>query len=190
MVSASASASAAADRSLAPGASRLDAAEAKRRAARVRLVLTDCDGVLTDTGVYYGDAGEVLKRFSIRDGMGVERLRNAGVVTSIITGETSPSVERRAEKLKLPRIYLGIKDKVATLDEVANDAGVALDEIAFIGDDVNDAGLFRALAERGLTGAPLDAMPAAIDLAHYRATAPGGHGAFRDFAEWILAGRS
>jgi 3-deoxy-D-manno-octulosonate 8-phosphate phosphatase (KDO 8-P phosphatase) len=79
----------------------LPLAEARRRARKTRLVLTDSDGVLTDNGVYYGEHGEVLKRFSIRDGMGVERLRNAGIATGIITGEKSPSVRARAEKLRI-----------------------------------------------------------------------------------------
>ena len=72
----------------------------RARAARIRLVLTDCDGVLTDGGVYYGAEGELMKRFHIRDGMGTQRLRLAGIETGIITGELSPSVKKRAEKLR------------------------------------------------------------------------------------------
>ena len=77
---------------------RLTVQEARRRAAKIKLVLTDCDGVLTDGGVYYGATGEALKRFSIRDGMGVERLRNAGIETGIVSGEESPSLLARARK--------------------------------------------------------------------------------------------
>ena len=77
-------------------------------------MLTDCDGVLTDGGVYYGENGEVLKKFNIRDGMGVERLRKlVNVETGIITGEVSPSVQKRADKLKITELHLGIKDKPA-----------------------------------------------------------------------------
>src|SRR5579872_1241422 len=82
----------------------------------IKLVLTDCDGVLTDAGVYYGESGEQLKKFNIRDGMAVERMRNlAKVDTGIITGELSPSVTKRAEKLKINELHLGAKDKPAVL---------------------------------------------------------------------------
>ncbi len=93
----------------------------KSKILKVKLLLTDCDGVLTDTGVYYSDKGEELKRFSIRDGMGVERLRNLlQIETGIVTGELSGSVRKRAEKLKIQELHLGIKDKVAVLTEILN----------------------------------------------------------------------
>jgi 3-deoxy-D-manno-octulosonate 8-phosphate phosphatase (KDO 8-P phosphatase) len=164
----------------------LSLSEAKRRAVRTRLVLTDSDGVLTDNGVYYGPRGEVLKRFSIRDGMGVERLRNAGIATGIITGEKSPSVRKRADKLRITLLYLGIKDKGAALERVARDSGLGLDQMAFIGDDVNDRAALDAVGKAGLTGAPADGMPEVVRAVHYRCRVNGGHGAFRDFAEWIL----
>src|SRR5579859_4945173 len=111
----------------------------KAKARRIKLLLTDVDGVLTDNGVYYGEDGEVLKRFSIRDGMGVERLRKlCGIETGIVTGELSPSVARRAEKLNIAHLYLGVKDKRARLLEIMEATGLGWDEIAFIGDDVND----------------------------------------------------
>jgi 3-deoxy-D-manno-octulosonate 8-phosphate phosphatase (KDO 8-P phosphatase) len=161
-------------------------AEAKRRARRTKLVLTDSDGVLTDNGVYYGENGEVLKRFSIRDGMGVERLRNAGIATGIITGEQSPSVKARAAKLRIDLLYLGVKDKAAALERAMRDAGVALEQTAFIGDDVNDKAALDAVGKVGLTAAPFDGMPEVVRSVHYKCRAPAGYGAFRDFAEWIL----
>lgn len=164
----------------------LPLAEARRRARKTRLVLTDSDGVLTDNGVYYGEHGEVLKRFSIRDGMGVERLRNAGIATGIITGEKSPSVRARAEKLRIELLYLGVKDKRAALERVLQEAGVGIEQAAFIGDDVNDGAVLDAVGKAGLTASPLDGMPDIVRRVHYRCRAPGGYGAFRDFAEWIL----
>jgi 3-deoxy-D-manno-octulosonate 8-phosphate phosphatase (KDO 8-P phosphatase) len=164
----------------------LPLAEAKRRAARTKLVLTDSDGVLTDNGVYYGARGEVLKRFSIRDGMGVERLRNAGIATGIITGESSPSVRARAAKLRIELLYLGVKDKAAALEGVLRDAGVGMEQTAFIGDDVNDQAALDRVGRAGLTAAPRDGMPDVVRTVHYRCRVEGGHGAFRDFAEWIL----
>ena len=169
---------------------KLSAEELHRRAARLRLVLTDSDGVLTDTGVYYSERGEELKRFSIRDGMGVERLRNAGVETGIVTGERSPSVLRRAEKLGLRHVLLGVKDKLGAVQALCAEQGLTLDEVAFIGDDVNDLEILTALGSHGLTAAPADALPSVLGVVSHVCSAPGGHGAFRDFAEWILGHRA
>ncbi len=152
----------------------------------IRLVLTDVDGVLTDGGVYYGAEGEVMKRFDIRDGMGVVRLRDAGIETGIITGERSPSVTRRAEKLKIERVILGCDDKRTALDAILAEGIYTIDQIAYIGDDVNDLAIMRALP---LTAAPADALPQIQGIADYICQNPGGHGAFREFAEMILAAR-
>jgi 3-deoxy-D-manno-octulosonate 8-phosphate phosphatase (KDO 8-P phosphatase) len=160
--------------------------ELAARARRLGLVLTDSDGVLTDGGVYYSESGEALRRFSVRDGMGIERLRASGVATAIITREQSQHVARRAEKLRLPYVLLGVHDKAAYLPAVLHATGLPLESLAFIGDDVNDLGLLAAIGERGLTAAPADAMPEVAAACHYRCAARGGFGAFRDFAEWIL----
>jgi len=164
--------------------------ELSRRAAQIRLVLTDSDGVLTDTGVYYSERGEELKRFSIRDGMGVERLRNAGVETGIVTGEQSPSVLRRAEKLGLRHVLLGVKDKLGAVRTLCAEQGLTLAEVGFIGDDVNDLEVLHVLTAQGLTAAPADALPSVLGAVIHVCSAPGGHGAFRDFAEWILGHRA
>jgi 3-deoxy-D-manno-octulosonate 8-phosphate phosphatase (KDO 8-P phosphatase) len=156
------------------------------RARRVRLLLTDCDGVLTDGSVYVSEHGEALKRFSLRDGMGVERLREDGIETAIVTRERSPIVARRAEKLRLALHFEGVLDKAAELPRILEAAGVAPAEVAFIGDDVNDLGLLRAVAGEGLAAAPADAWPEVSEAVHYVCRARGGDGAFRELAEWIL----
>ncbi len=163
--------------------------EARKRANRITLVLTDVDGVLTDTGVYYSGDGEELKRFSIRDGMGMDLLRAMGIETAMITREDSPRVAARSKKLGLPYYFAGIMDKRAFLPELLKATGRSVEELAYIGDDVNDVDIMAAISERGLTGCPLDAMPAAKAVAHYVAKAPGGQGGFRDFAEWIMKHR-
>jgi 3-deoxy-D-manno-octulosonate 8-phosphate phosphatase (KDO 8-P phosphatase) len=168
----------------------LSPAETRRRALKIRLVLTDNDGVLTDTGVYYNEQGEAFKRFSIRDGMGVELLRRDGIETAIITSETSPSVARRAEKLRMPHLFLGIKDKEAHLGTILSQTGLSPEHLAYIGDDVNDLLIIRTIGIAGLTAAPADAMPVIAAEVQYVCKAPGGHGAFRDFAEWILRNRT
>jgi len=165
---------------------RLTQKELRTRAAAVRLVLTDNDGVLTDAGVYYGPTGEVFKRFSIRDGMAVRLLREAGIETAIITGETSPSIRRRAEKLKMRFLYLGIEDKLMQLRNILASTKLSAHEIAYIGDDVNDLGIIEAVRASGLTGAPADAMPRVARAVHYHCAAAGGRGAFREFADWLI----
>lgn len=160
--------------------------ELKRRARRIRLVLTDNDGVLTDAGVYYSADGEALKRFSIRDGMGVMLLRRSGIETAIITSEMSESVRRRAEKLEMPFLYLGVKEKHKHLDAILNETRLSLQQVAYIGDDVNDLEIMKVIAGSGITATPADGMPVIQKLAHYRCKQSGGHGAFRDFAEWLL----
>lgn len=165
---------------------RLSPAELKRRARRIRLVLTDNDGVLTDAGVYYSAEGEEFKRFSIRDGMGVMLLRRAGIETAIITSEMSESVRRRAEKLEMPFLYLGVKEKHRHLDTILGETRLSLDQVAYIGDDVNDLEIMKIVGGNGLTATPADGLPLIQRLSHYRCKQSGGHGAFRDFAEWLL----
>lgn len=159
----------------------------KEKASKIKLLLTDCDGVLTDGGVYYGENGEVLKRFDIRDGMGVERLKNlANVETGIITGEVSPSVKMRAEKLKITELHLGIKDKLSLLASILERKNLQPDEVAYIGDDVNDLDIMQCI---GLSACPADAMVFNRNIADYVCENKGGHGAFREFAELIIAAK-
>lgn len=167
--------------------SALNTAELMERACRIKLVLTDCDGVLTDGGVYYSELGERLKRFNIRDGMGVERLRRlAGIETGIVSGELSPSVPVRAEKLGITECHLGTKDKAATVLSILKRRGLTGDQVAYIGDDVNDLPAFTVA---GLTGCPGDAEEEVKAVADVVLVRPGGYGAFREFAELLLQSR-
>lgn len=167
---------------------RPSAVELTNRARAIRFLLTDCDGVMTDNGVYYSVAGEELKRFSIRDGMGVERLRKfAAVDVGIITGEHSGPVQRRAEKLGITELHLGIKDKTAVLREILSRHSLIPEQIAYIGDDTNDIEIMRLV---GLAACPVDATPFAQEVAHYVCPNRGGYGAFRDIAELIIAART
>jgi 3-deoxy-D-manno-octulosonate 8-phosphate phosphatase (KDO 8-P phosphatase) len=167
--------------------------EIRARAGGIRLVVTDVDGVLTDATVLYSERGEELKAFSLRDGMGVERLRAAGIQTAFLTRERTGFPTARAAKLGVSLVYTGVLDKRAFLGTMANLSGCAASEMAYIGDDDNDVTLMRAIVEQGgLSGAPADAFETARAAAVYTTGAAGGHGAFREFAEWILAlrGRS
>jgi YrbI family 3-deoxy-D-manno-octulosonate 8-phosphate phosphatase len=150
----------------------------------IKLVLTDNDGVLTDSGVYYSENGEELKRFSIRDGMGVARLRQlADVDTGIITGENSIPVKKRAEKLNIVELYLDVQDKYAVLKAILKRKDLQPKEIAYIGDDSND---MEVIKEVGLSACPSDAMDFVKKEVDYVCDLPGGHGAFREFAELII----
>lgn len=154
------------------------------KARQIRLLLTDCDGVLTDGGVYYSAQGEEMKRYSIRDGMGVERVRKfANVDVGIITGERSGSLQRRAEKLKITELHLGIRDKIGTLESILAKHGLTWSQIAYIGDDTNDVEVMKRV---GLAASPADGTRFAKETADYICPSNGGHGAFRDFAELII----
>lgn len=156
----------------------------EEKAKRIKLVLTDNDGVLTDTGVYFSKNGEEFKRFSIRDGMGVERLRKINIATGIITGETSGSVKERAAKLEITELYIGVKHKHLILDEILKKNNLLPENIAFIGDDFNDIKLIKKV---GLSASPSDGMDDIREMVDYVCKNKGGNGAFREFAELIIA---
>lgn len=160
----------------------------KEKLEKIKLVLTDNDGVLTDTGVYYSANGEELKRFSIRDGMGIERLRKyANVETIIITGEESGAVRSRAEKLKMKEYYLGAKKKEEVLLEILKKHNLTVDEIAFVGDDSNDVEIMKLV---GFKATPSDGMNFIKEIADYICENKGGNGAFREVAELIISFKS
>ena len=112
-----------------------------------KLVITDIDGVWTDGGMYYTAEGDVMKRFSVKDGWGVIFLRELDIPVAIMTGENTQIVQKRADKLKIDYCYLGVKDKVAQAEELCRELGISLSEVAFIGDDLND---FATVASGGL----------------------------------------
>lgn len=159
--------------------------DATRRAARVTFVLTDCDGVLTDGTVYCGAAGEDLLRFSRRDGLGIERLTAAGIPTAIVTRERSPIVAKRAEKLGI-EVYAGVRDKHAWLEIWLQERERQHAELAYMGDDLNDLPALEAIRPHGLVAAPSDAEPLVARAVHFVSSRPGGLGAFREFADFIL----
>ncbi len=154
------------------------------KAKKVKLLITDCDGVLTDGGVYYSINGEEMKRFSLRDGMGTERLRKyVNVDTGIVTGENSIIVRRRATKLDIKELYLNIKDKVKCVNEICQKLNLDLSEIAYIGDDTNDLEIMKLV---GLSACPSDAISFVKEIADYITENKGGNGAYREFAELII----
>jgi len=164
----------------------LSEAEIIARLARVRLLALDVDGTLTDGTVTFDDAGRESKRFHIHDGLGIVLARFVGLETAWITGRTSPVVERRARELGVPYLLQGVRDKGIALAELAIRSQISLENIGFMGDDLNDLPALR-LAAAAL--APANAVPEVLAAAHYVAQQPGGHGAVRDALTTILRAR-
>ena len=144
----------------------------------------DVDGVLTDAGMYYTESGDELKKFNTRDGMGIKMLQAVGFVTAFITREKTAIVERRGQKLAVPEVHQGVDDKLAVLTTLAQKYGFSFDQVAYIGDDVNDLDALRAV---GFSAAPADAMPTVLKAVHYICVKKGGEGAVRELADLILA---
>ncbi len=157
--------------------------EVRERARRIRLLAMDVDGVLTDGGMYYGENGEELKKFNTRDGQGVALVREAGLKTAILTRESTPIVTRRAAKLRVDDVQMGVLDKLTALRGIAERHRLGLDEVAYIGDDVND---YELLCHVGLAVAVRDATRLPKSVAHYVTEAKGGEGAVRELCELIL----
>ena len=151
----------------------------------IKLFLTDVDGVLTDAGMYYTEQGDEIKKFNTRDGKGFELLRNAGVKTGIITSENTTIVSNRAKKLKVDFLFQGAgNDKFKIISKLSTDENISLDEIAYIGDDVND---FELLSNVGLAACPKDAVDAIKGINNIIILdAKGGFGAVREYVERIL----
>lgn len=149
-----------------------------------KLVITDIDGVWTDGGMYYTAEGDVMKRFCVKDGWGVIFLRKLGIPVAIMTGENTQIVQKRADKLKIARCYLGVKDKVAQAEELCRELGIGLDEVAFIGDDLNDLPLLRKV---GFSASPVNTPDYVKREVQYVTRTHGGQGAFREFVEKLLA---
>lgn len=157
--------------------------ELRQRAAKIKWFFCDIDGTLTDGGVYYSPEGELLKRFSLRDGTGFFLLKLAGIKTGFITSENSPIVEQRAKKLKIDKYIWGTHKKMEAMKEFVASKGISLENIAFIGDELNDVKLLRSC---GLGFAVADADHRTKDASHFVCSHNGGHGAFREAVESLL----
>lgn len=157
--------------------------EVQQRAAHIKLLMMDCDGVLTDGRIWLFENGEEQKGFHTRDGLGIELLHRAGLRSGIISGRTSSAVEDRAKGLGMSFLVQGCVDKENAFAETLAQAGVTKEEVAFIGDDLNDIPL---MVQSGLGVAVADAAPETRAQAHYVTTVVGGYGAVREVVELIL----
>jgi YrbI family 3-deoxy-D-manno-octulosonate 8-phosphate phosphatase len=157
--------------------------DVRARARKIRLVAMDVDGVLTDAGMYYTESGDELKKFNTRDGMGVALVREAGLKTAILTRESTRLVERRGAKLRIDHIFVGVTDKLTCMRTLLGELGLTLEQVAYIGDDVND---YELLCHVGLAAAVRDASRLPKSVAHIITEAKGGEGAVRELCEIIL----
>jgi len=158
-------------------------ADVQERAARIKLLLMDCDGVLTDGRIWLFENGEEQKGFHTRDGLGIELLHRAGLRSGIISGRRSSAVETRARTLGMSFVVQGHENKVQAFNAVLAQAGVTNAEVSYIGDDLIDIPL---LLQSGLGVAVADAAFETRQRAHYVTEAPGGFGAVREVIELIL----
>ena len=155
----------------------------KDRALKVKMILMDVDGTLTDGTLLVMSDGEELKSYNVRDGLGILLAHLAGLKTGIITGKKSKSLEKRAEKLSIFELHQGVLDKKEALAEILEKNKLDLDEVAYIGDDLGDLDVMKSV---GLAGAVADAHPLIKKHSHFICKKPGGKGAVREFIEFIL----
>jgi YrbI family 3-deoxy-D-manno-octulosonate 8-phosphate phosphatase len=152
--------------------------------SNITYLFTDIDGVWTDCTIFYSAKGEEMKAFSYRDGMGAERLRKlTSINIAIITGENSEIVSRRAEKLKIKNVFLGVKNKLEVVEKFIKDNNLNWENIAYIGDDLNDIEVMKHAA---ISACPADAYKDVLAISHYICEKKGGEGAFREFCEFLI----
>ncbi|MEW5773149.1 MAG: HAD hydrolase family protein [Thermodesulfobacteriota bacterium] len=156
---------------------------ARERAARIRLLVLDVDGVLTDGGLYYGPDGVAMKRFHVQDGLGIKLAQAAGLVVAVISGLDSPAVAARMRELGVSDYHAGHRNKIPLLEGICAKHGLTLEETAFLGDDWVDA---APLSRVGLPMAVANAQPEILARAAWISTRPGGQGAVREAVRFLL----
>ena len=158
----------------------------KKILKKIRLVITDVDGVLTDGGRYYSKSGEKLKKFHVHDGMAVNLLLRSGIKTIILTKERSEIVKKWSKDMNVAKIFMGVREKESLLLKICRTFDLQKEEIAFIGDDVNDIELMKKV---GFSATPNDGIKLAQQTAKYICKQEGGKGAFRELADLILSAK-
>ena len=157
--------------------------DGRARALRIKLIVMDVDGTLTDGTLFVLPDGEEVKSYNVRDGLGILLAHLVGFKTAIITGKTSRALEKRAANLRIDELHQGILDKKPVLDAILAKHGLAADEAAYIGDDLGDLAVIKSV---GLAGAVADAHPEIKNNCHFISGQAGGRGAVREFIEFIL----
>jgi len=157
--------------------------DVRARLARVKLLVLDVDGVLTDGSLYYSERGEEIKKFHVRDGQGIRLAQQAGIEVALLSGNASAAVQQRARGLGITHVFLGLDDKLATLEALCKHLGLSLAQVAYVGDDVNDLPALRAV---GCPVTVADARPENRACAIYVTHLPGGQGAVREICDLLV----
>ena len=155
--------------------------------ADIRLLVMDVDGVMTDGKITYSSDGQELKSFNIKDGLGIKRAQASGIETAIITGRTSPVVERRARELGIAHLVQGREDKLAALSDLVDQMNLSLDQVAYIGDDLPD---LTAIESVRLGACPADAATEVKSKANWVSTRGGGDGCVRELCDLLVSHKS
>ena len=166
---------------------RLSAADLEKRLAGVKLLSLDTDGVLTDGGIFFTDSGDELRKFNVKDGMGMKIAQAAGVRIAIITASSSPSIGHRATSLGVDHVFLAVEDKAQTLTKLCDKLKISPDQVVHVGDDVNDIPVLELV---GIPMSVADAMPEARDAACYVTDRKGGDGAVREICDLVAAAKA
>jgi 3-deoxy-D-manno-octulosonate 8-phosphate phosphatase (KDO 8-P phosphatase) len=156
------------------------------RLSGLKLLSLDTDGVLTDGGLYYTDDGEELRKFNVKDGMGIKRAQAAGVKIAIITASSTPSIAHRGQRLGVDYVFLDCQEKLTTLVRICDEMGIDLDQVGHVGDDLNDLPVLETV------GCPMtvsDATDEAIAAALFVTKKKGGEGAVREICDLIVAAK-
>lgn len=157
--------------------------ELKSRLSQVKLLALDVDGVLTDGGLYYTERGEELKKFNVKDGLGIKLLMRAGIEVAIISANSSAATTYRAKKLGMEHCYIGIEDKLPVLNDLCDRLNISLAEVAYVGDDITDIPILKSI------GCPItvaDAIAENLEHVIYVTQMAGGRGAIREVSSLIL----
>ena len=157
-----------------------------QKCKKIKLVVTDVDGVLTDGGMNYSERGEIMKKFNAKDGMGIELLLQNNIKTILLTRENSSIIKKRGSKIKAASTITGIQNKELHLKKICKQFRVLPNEIAYIGDDLNDLEIIKLV---GLSATPSDGIDMLQKTVDYICKNKGGNGAFREFADLIIISR-
>jgi YrbI family 3-deoxy-D-manno-octulosonate 8-phosphate phosphatase len=154
------------------------------KASKIKVVLTDVDGVLTDGGMYYSTKGDIMKKFHARDGMGVTLLRKNNIPSIIVTKEKNEIIKQWSKKMKIDKLLMGVINKETVLEKICKNYDVQASEICYIGDDINDLGLLKLV---GFSATPSDGIIEAQKICDYICKNNGGNAVFREVANVILS---
>jgi len=158
--------------------------EIQLKAKKIKAIFFDVDGVLTDGGIIYDNAGQELKKFNVKDGQIIKHLKEAEILTGVITGRSSQVVINRCEELKIDVHRHGIHNKLETFEQLLLEQGLEADQVAYIGDDIND---LPVLVRCGLSATPADGHKAVKENVDLILETKGGHGALRELADLVLS---